>query len=138
MWSSVDEPLIDIAIDPRPIAREPFWGLMLRIVDAAEAFGRRPAYGEGRLVLRLRDDVCPWNDGVWEVQSAGPRLVAERCDDEPMLTVDARALAQLYNGFRSATMLARTGRLEAHHPRALAIADILFAMRTTPFCADEF
>jgi predicted acetyltransferase len=111
---------------------------MLRVVDVAEAFARRPAYAEGRLIVGVTDEVCAWNDGVWEITAAGSRFSAEREEDEPMLTLDARALAQLYNGYRSASQLARAGRIQAHHARALAIADIMFAMRTQPFCADEF
>jgi predicted acetyltransferase len=138
MWTSTQDPLLDIVADPRQVKREPLGGLMLRVVDVAEAFAQRPAYAEGRLVLRLEDRDCPWNEGTWEITSRGHRLSAEPCDDEPMLSLDARALAQLYNGFRSASLLARAGRRLAHHPRAVAMADVLFAMRTRPFCADDF
>ncbi len=138
-WSTAsDEPFLDIVADPGQVKRETGWALHLRIVDVAEAFSRRPAYGEGRLALKLVDSTCPWNDGVWEIASAGSHFVAERVDDDPALTLDARALAQLYNGYRSATNLARAGRIQAHHPRALAIADIMFAMRTRPVCLDDF
>ena len=137
-WGSSDDPLLDTLADPSPVERRLHRGLLLRVVDITEAMVKRPAYADGRLVIRVLDDACPWNAGTWEIASAGSHLSAERCDDEPMLTVDARALAQLYNGYRSATNLVRTGRIEAHHPRAVAIADILFAMRTPPFCGDDF
>jgi len=137
-YCSVDEPLAEALADPAPARSRLERGLMLRIVDVAEALGRRPAYAEGRLMVRVVDEVCPWNDGVWEVTAAGSRFSVEREDDEPMLTLDVRALAQLFNGYRSATQLARAGRIQAHHARAVAIADIMFAMRTPPFCADEF
>ncbi|HEY7268633.1 MAG TPA: GNAT family N-acetyltransferase [Dehalococcoidia bacterium] len=133
-----DEPLLDVVADPGQVKVEQTWALHLRIVDVAEALSKRPVYGDGRLVIAVEDEVCPWNAGTWEVLSAGSRLAADRCDDEPMLTVDPRALAQLYNGYRSATQLALSGRLRPHHPRAVAIADILFAMRTPPCCIDDF
>lgn len=138
VWTAGDDPLLEIIENPEQVKRELQYGLLLRVVDVGEAFGKRPAYGEGRVTIRVIDDTCPWNDGVWEFSSVGSYMAAERCEDEPMLTVDARALGQLYNGFRSATNLARAGRLQAHHARALALADILFAMRTQPFCLDEF
>jgi predicted acetyltransferase len=137
-YCSVDEPLAEVLADPAPLRSSLERGLMLRIVDVAGALARRPAYAEGRLVMRIVDQVCAWNDGVWEVTATGSRFSAEREDDEPMLTLDIRALAQLFNGYRSATQLARAGRIQAHHARAVAIADIMFAMRTPPFCADEF
>jgi len=137
-YCSVDEPLAEVLADPAPLKSRLERGLMLRVVDVAEAFARRPAYAEGRLIVGVTDEVCAWNDGVWEITAAGSRFSAEREEDEPMLTLDARALAQLYNGYRSASQLARAGRIQAHHARALAIADIMFAMRTQPFCADEF
>ncbi len=133
-----DEPLLDVIVDPAPIERQRHWGLMLRIVDLPEALSQRPVYGEGRVTLAVDDRDCPWNAGTWEVFAAGSHLVAERTDREPMLSLDARALAQLYNGYRSATTLARAGRMQVHHDRALAIADIVFAMRNEPFCADDF
>lgn len=138
VWTAGDEPLLDIIENPEQVKRERQYGLFLRVVDVAEAFGKRPAYGEGRIAVRVIDQTCPWNDGLWEFSSVGSYMAAERCDDEPMLTVDARALAQLFNGFRSASNLARVGRIQVHHPRALALADILFAMRSQPSCLDEF
>jgi predicted acetyltransferase len=137
-WVAGDEPVLEALANPEQVKSERHYGLFLRIVDLSEAFAKRPAYADGRIVMRVVDETCPWNDGVWEIHSVGSHLNAERCDDEPMLTVDARALAQLYNDFRSATNLARAGRIEAHQPRALAVADVLFAMRTVPFCLDEF
>jgi predicted acetyltransferase len=137
-WAGADEPLYEAFENPEQLTSARHYGLFLRIVDVAEAFNRRPAYAEGRLVLRVDDETCPWNDGTWEIVSAGAHFSVERCDDEPMLSLDARALAQLYNGYRSASALARAGRVQAHHARALAIADVMFAMRTPPFCLDDF
>lgn len=137
-WAATDEPFYEVLADPGPVRRETFFGLFLRIVSLAEAFAGRPAYADGRCVLRVKDETCDWNDGTWEITSVGSRFSAERCDDEPMLTLDARALAQLYNGYRTATDLARAGRIEAHQDRALALADVLFAMRTIPVCLDDF
>ncbi|HXH22117.1 MAG TPA: GNAT family N-acetyltransferase [Dehalococcoidia bacterium] len=137
-WVGADEPVLEAVANPEQIKGERHYGLFVRLVDLAEAFSQRPAYADGRVVVRVVDEACPWNDGVWEIVSAGAHFAVERCSEEPMLTVDARGLAQLYNGYRSATNLARAGRIEAHHPRALAVADILLAMRTPPFCLDEF
>ena len=137
-WTAGDEPVLDIIANPEQVKRERQYGLLLRVVDVAEAFANRPSYGEGRLVVRLIDETCAWNDGTWEISSIGSHLSAERCDDEPMLTLDARAIAQLYNGYRSATNLARAGRIQVHHARALAVADIVLAMRQRPYCMDEF
>jgi predicted acetyltransferase len=137
-WVAADEPVFECLANPEQVTSERHYGLFLRVVNLAEAFDSRPAYADGRITIRLLDDVCPWNDGVWEITSAGHRFAVERCDEEPMLTLDARAAAQLLNGYRSATSLALAGRLEAHHQRALAVADVLFATRARPFCADEF
>ena len=137
-WVGLDEPVFEVLANPEQVKSERHYGLFLRLVDIVEAFSQRPAYGDGRLVIRVLDEICPWNDGTWEITSAGARLSVEACDDEPMLTLDARALVQLFNGYRSATNLARAGRIQVHHARALAVADILLAMRQRPYCMDEF
>jgi predicted acetyltransferase len=137
-WAPMDEPLREVAVDPGAIEASVNYGLLLRVVDLQEALSRRPAYGEGRVVIELDDRDCPWNTGRWEVFHSGSHLDAERTDDEPMLVLDARALAQLYNGFRSATSLVQAGRIEARDARGVLVAERLFAMRSTPFCGDDF
>jgi predicted acetyltransferase len=133
-----DEPFIDLVLDPTQIEMARLNGLLLRVIDLPEALAARPAYGGGRITWRLEDRDCPWNAGVWSIEAQGGHLAAERTREAPMLGLDARALAQLYNGSRSATVLARAGRIDVLDPAALPVADALFAMRTPPYCADEF
>jgi predicted acetyltransferase len=135
-----DEPFIDLVQDPTQIemVRLTAYGLMLRVVDFQAAVAARPTYGEGKLTLRIEDRDCPWNAADWSVTADGGRLFAEPTSEAPMLSVSARALAQLYNGFRSPSTLALAGRLDVRDPAALPVADALFAMRNVPFCPDEF
>ena len=57
----VDDPLPWMLADPRRLHRSTRDGLWLRLVDVAAALAQRRYAEEGRLVIEVKDDVCPWN-----------------------------------------------------------------------------
>ena len=134
----VDDPLFYHAQEPR-LLNTPVWdGTLIRIVDLKAALEGRGYDADGRLVLALHDELCPWNSGVWELWVEGSTARVCRSDAEPALWVAPRALAMLASGCQSATMLARIGLLPATDQRVLATADAIFRTACAPLCLDDF
>jgi predicted acetyltransferase len=83
--------------------------------------------------------MCPWNNGTYVLTSDGQAAMVERDDDSAAdIVATPNGLATLLAGRRSATQLARTGRLAGATEDALRRADALFATTYAPFCPDEF
>lgn len=138
-WVAEDDPAVDLLLEPRALRQRTGDGMWLRIVDvvqALEARGYEPD-AEGTLVLGVRDGLCAWNDGAYRVSVEGGRASVRRVRSKPQVTLAVGALASLYSGFRSATALARAGRAEGS-PRALRLADQLFATAYRPHVMEEF
>ncbi|MEV0055093.1 GNAT family N-acetyltransferase [Saccharopolyspora shandongensis] len=108
--------------------------LWLRLVDVLEALRAR-TFGPGDpVVIEVRDEFLPHNDGRYRV---GPDGV-DRCSDESQLVLDVAVLAALYLGDQTASGLVAGGRIEARDPAAVAAADRLFAAAETPWCGTNF
>ncbi|MGW5643437.1 GNAT family N-acetyltransferase [Saccharopolyspora sp. NPDC003752] len=108
--------------------------LWLRLVDVLEALRARTFGPADPLVIEVRDEFLPHNDGGYRV---GPDGV-DRCSDQPQLVLDVAALAALYLGDQKASGLVAAGRIEARDPAAVAAADRLFAAAETPWCGTNF
>jgi predicted acetyltransferase len=139
MWPAEDDPAPSLLLEPRALRRRTTDGIWMRLVDVERALPLRP-YGEpGALTLRVRDDVCDWNEATFRLETDGPDAqVARTTHHEPDLTLPARALAMLASGHFSATHLARWGQLEARDAAALRLADRMFATEHRPYCPDGF
>ena len=98
----------------------------------------RPYGGAGTLTFDLRDEMCPWNAGRWQMETSGRETEVRRSTAEPQVTLPVDTLAMLAFGQISATEAARMGRLDAHDPDALDTWDIVLRTRYRPFCADHF
>src|SRR5256885_14884467 len=82
----VDEALRFLLADSRQPKTRIEDGVWLRMVDVPAALkGRRYAV-DGRLLLRVRDAFCPWNDGQYELiggPGGGPRISNGGAPDLP-------------------------------------------------------
>jgi predicted acetyltransferase len=106
----------------------------VRLVDLPVALGGR-AYGEaGPLVLEVRDAVCEWNDGRWQLDGG----TCERTDAEPDLALDVGALGSAYLGAVSFAQLREGLRVQELREGAVERADDLFAWRPLPWCPEIF
>jgi len=85
-------------------------------------------------VFEVRDEVCPWNAGRWEV-SAGE---AQRTDAEADLALDVSALGSAYLGAVSFAQLQSALRVEELRRGGVERADALFAWRPLPWCPEIF
>ena len=110
----VDSPLFLLLARPnfsRPVISD---GLWIRLVDVGTALEQRAYTGDGALVLDVRDEFCPWNEGRWRV---GPGE-ASRTTDGADLALDVSDLAGPYlGGFTFRELAARRPRTGAARRR---------------------
>ena len=93
----------------------------------------------GSIVIGIPEDpLAPWNQGRFElsVDEAGAAQ-ARRVTGEADLTVPVKALASMFTGAQSARRLHTWGMLKGN-PRAIALADAMFATRHAPHSPDHF
>ncbi len=134
-----DDPAPDLLLEPRVLNRRTTDGIWMRVVDVEKAVPRRPLGSHGELTFAVSgDDMCPWNNDTFLVETDGTTTDIRRSDRAPSLTMQPGALATLLAGHRSATHLARAGRIEAVSSEALRIADAIFATKYPPNCPNNF
>ena len=119
--------------DPRRLERslgDHFW---LRLVDVEAALAAR-AYAEAAsLTLHVHDEFCPWNDGVYLLESGPDGAECSRTDGEPQIELGVSDLAAAYLGGVSFSTLAMAGRIEERESGALAAADRMFRTERAPW-----
>jgi predicted acetyltransferase len=133
-----DDPAPLLFLEPRELHRRTADSIWMRITDVAAALPQRP-YGEAdALTIAVTDELCPWNEGTYVLETTGDESTATRVDATPDLTMPVSSLAVLVSGHRSATELARAARIDVGDAKALARADRLFATDYAPWCNDDF
>lgn len=141
---STDDPLPHLLREPRAAQQRRSDGLFIRIVDLPAALSGRRYPAPIDLVLKIRDELCPWNDGHWRL-TAGPSYArctrvsgdgtAELAAD---LEMDAETLGAIYLGGNSIGSMALTGRIVEHTPGAVTAASTSFGWPVAPLCPEEF
>lgn len=134
----MDAPLPWMLAAPRQLRRgtgEEFW---LRIVDAGAALASRSYGAEGRLSIELRDPLCPWNEGVIEVDGGPEGAVCRRSANGGDLVMSIADLSAAYLGGVGFSTLAHAGRVEERTEGALRRADAMFATELKPWCIVHF
>jgi predicted acetyltransferase len=130
----LDHPLLLLLANPRRTGFRLSDSLWVRLVDVGAALSGR-SYGDaGPLVLEVRDEFCPWNDGLWRLEGGA----CSRTDGEPDLALDVAALGSAYLGAVSFTQLRKALRVDELREGAIARADALFAWRPLPWCPEIF
>jgi predicted acetyltransferase len=134
----LDDPLCWWLEQPRRMQRQIEDGLWVRVVDLGAALtGRRYAL-PGCLLLRLVDDLCPWNEGVYRLEADADGVgQCTRTRATPELELTAYALGAAYLGGHRFAALARAG-LVSGTPEALRRADAMFAWEPLPWCHEQF
>jgi predicted acetyltransferase len=133
-----DDPLILNILEPRRLGIGVGDGAWLRVVDLGAALNQRRYAADGRLVLEVRDEFCPWNAGRWslDVEDGVGRVAAT--DDAPQLGVDITDLGAAYLGGFTFRQLADAARVAELEPGSLAVADALFHTARPPWCPRAF
>lgn len=133
-----DDPMPLMLAEPRMLNAATFDGTWLRVVDVASALAARPYSSAGRLRIAIRDELCPWNAGTWELETDGPSTSVKRTSEPEDMAMPAASLATLLTGHRNATTLERARRIEPASQAALRTADRIFATNYAPYTANMF
>jgi predicted acetyltransferase len=134
----VDEPLRFLLADSRQPKTRVEDGIWLRLVDVVASLAGRRYAVEGRLVLRVHDDFCPWNGGLVEVQGGPTGAEARRTEASPDIEIAAADLGALYLGGNRFHTLLEAGRMNELRPGAVARAEAMFATDRAPWCPSHF
>jgi predicted acetyltransferase len=134
----VDEPLRFLLADSRLPKTTIEDGIWLRLVDVGRALAGRRYAAEGRLVLRIRDAFCPWNDGHFELNGGPSNAECKPCPGNPDLELSAADLAAVYLGGNRFHALNQAGRIQEIRHGAVALADAMFATDRAPWCPSHF
>ena len=133
-----DDPLPWMLLDPRRLQRTVRDGVWLRVVDARAALEQRTYAGADRLTLEVRDDVCKWNEGRFELEGGPEGASCRDTNSSADVTVAASGLASAYLGTTSFTTLGDAGLADEHTPGALHRADRMFAVQHRPWTPFNF
>ena len=133
MMRAVDEPLPWMLADPRRLERSVRDQMWLRLVDVRAALSNRRYVQSGRVVLEVQDPFCPWNEGRIELEGGPAGAECLPTQASPDLSLSAADLAAVYLGAVRFRTLAQAGRVEEHTPRALQLADTMFATLGQPW-----
>jgi len=134
----VDDPLPWMLADPRRLQRSTRDGVWVRIVDARAALELRRYLREDRLVLEVKDDTCPWNEGRFELESSPEGASCRVSSKSPDLLLNVTHLASVFMGAVSFSTLAGASLIEECTPNALLRADCMFASRYQPWSPHSF
>jgi predicted acetyltransferase len=126
-------PLFLMLEDPRRLRLRHSDGLWLRLVDVEEALRGRTYTENEPVVMEVRDELMPWNQGRWRI---GPEI--ERTDDAADLALDVRDLASVYLGGFDFHRLADAARVAELRPGGFERASALFRTTRPPYCPEEF
>ncbi|OBI87626.1 GNAT family N-acetyltransferase [Mycobacterium sp. 1245805.9] len=125
----VDDPLPWLLVDRRAArvsaVHDETW---LRVVDARKALAARGYVGGGEVTVAVDDPLLPDNSASFTVTAAG----AQQTDRPAALHTGVDALGAALLGGATWRGLAAAGLARADDPRALAIADRLFAVAEAP------
>ncbi len=130
----VDEPLLQMLVEPRALNFRLRDGTWVRLVDVAAALEARRYSHEGRAVLELDDEFAPWNDGTYELDGGPEGATCRPSSAEPDVSMRVEDLAAAYLGAVSFRALASAGRIVERKPGALRTADAMFSSTVAPWC----
>jgi predicted acetyltransferase len=133
-----DDPIILNVLEPRRLGLAFGDGLWLRIVDLAGALAQRGYATDGRVVLEVRDEFCPWNAGRWSLEVADGVGRVEPTTDDVQVACDITDLGAAYLGGFSFRQLADAARVAELERGAVARADAMFRTVRPPWCPKVF
>lgn len=134
----VDDPLPWMLADPRRLQRWTRDGMWLRLIDVVASLKLRRYMQSGRLVLEVRDELCPWNEGRFELEGSSEGAACRASSSSPDLVIPVSALASAYLGTASFSTLAWAGLVDECTPGALLRADRMFAVQYQPWTPYNF
>ena len=140
-WGGVpgDDPLPHLLLEPRRLNISSGDGLLGRIIDVEKALPGRPYPEEATLIFEIiDDDLCPWNQGRWKLETSTTRSTISQTKEKAQVIMPISTLALLVFGQISATEAARMKRIDVIDDAALPLWDRVMKTRYIPCCADNF
>ena len=134
----VDDPLPWMLADPRRLQRSTRDGVWVRLVDVADSLSLRRYMQPDQLVLEVKDELCPWNDGRFMLDGSHEGATCRSTDSSPDLVITVQNLASAYMGAVSFSALANAGLVEERAQGALLRADCMFAVQNQPWTPCNF
>jgi predicted acetyltransferase len=132
-----DETLPWLLADSRRAQRRLSDTLWVRTVDVAAALEARRYPVDGDVVIDIRDQFCPWNDGSYRLVVTDGIAAVERTRDAAGLSMPVEDLGAVYLGGNRVLTLARAGRIEGD-PEAIRRTDAMFLWDRAPWCQEVF
>ena len=129
----VDDPLPWRLVDRRRLRQSSGDHMWLRLIDVKAALEARRYESVGVITLKVSDNFCPWNDGVYTLEAGRDGAVYVSTDGTPDLYLSASDLAAVYLGGTSISTLVRAGRVNAEGKAALDLADRMFRTQRAPW-----
>jgi predicted acetyltransferase len=134
----VDDPLLHLLTDVRQLRPRLHDSLWVRPVDVAALLSARRYPVEGRLRLRVADDVCEWVDGTYELDGGPGGASCRAAGGEPDLELTAADLGAIVLGGVRPSALRAAGRVVEGSPGAVRRADSMFAWDSAPWATFVF
>ena len=129
----VDDPLPWMLADRRVLKRSVQDQMWLRLVDVRAALAGRRYSEEGRLVLDVKDESCPWNQRRLELDGGPDGAECKASSAAPDLSLQASTLSTAYLGAVPMSTLAHAGMVEEYTAGALARADRMLSTEVQPW-----
>ncbi|MEU5686669.1 GNAT family N-acetyltransferase [Streptomyces venezuelae] len=135
----VDDPLHLLSADRDQVrVTGEFPALWVRLVDVRGALEARSWAAPVDVVLDVRDDRLPANEGRHRLTASPEGCTYERTEDPADLTLDVRDLAACYLGGTKTDALIRAGLATEHTPGTAAALDAALHTPLLPHTVDEF
>lgn len=138
-WNQpVDSPLVWWLVDSRRLERRIVDGLWLRPIDVTKALVARTYSRPGSLLFKLTDELCPWNEGTYELDvGEDGHAQCRRSERAAQIELSSYGLGALYLGGHRFHDLALAGIIKGNCD-ALRRADGMFASDRLPWCQELF
>jgi predicted acetyltransferase len=138
-WNlAVDDAIVLNVAEPRRLRLTVADALWLRVVDVAAALAGRRYRSDGRIVIEVADEFCPWNAGRWALLVDGGEPSVATVTDDPDITCDVTDLGAAFLGAFSFAQLSAAGRVIESAPGGVTRADGLFRTDVAPWCPRVF
>lgn len=134
----VDDPLLDMLVDPRRTSVDINDQLWVRLVDVDRALAARRYAVPVDVVIEVMDRRCPWNTGRWRLQGDIDTATCERTNAPADFSISVDDLGAAYLGERHLSRIAAAGRVNVHRDGALARATQAFDWDPAPWCQEIF
>lgn len=129
----VDDPLPFLVANEAAVDATPSSPLWVRPVDLPAALTSRAYEVADRVVLEVRDEQLPANDGTWALEVGPGGATCTRVDEAPDVQLPVMTLSTLVLGGYPATQLADAGRLAGASAETIRRLDRLFAVPRAPW-----